>query len=75
MVNRRVVEMDERYSRIENILWNNLKKGLTGKDLPRLSNEDDFHLIEISGITDVNKLKLLRDKVLSSIFLGDLIRW
>ena len=52
-----------------------LKKGLTGKDLPRLSNEDDFHLIEISGITDIIKLKLFREKVLSSMFLGDLIRW
>ena len=52
-----------------------LKKGLTGKDLPRLSNEDDFHLIEISGIKDIIILKLFREKVLSSMFLGDLIRW
>ena len=74
MVNRRVIEMDKRYSRIENIRLEDIKKWFTVKYLHRLSNEDDFHFIEISGITDVDKLKLFRDKVLSSIFLVDLTR-
>ena len=47
-------------------------KSLTGKDLPRLANKEDYFIIEVTEIKEINKLKLFREKLILSIFFGDI---
>ena len=70
--NTEITELDD--LELPNIAKIVKTKSLTGNDLPRLANKEDYFIIEVTEIKEINKLKLFREKLILSIFFGDIKR-